>query len=209
MAEFPYTPNAASLKRFFVQIQTIGTPSKVTIKWIQSLGFKTSNDRSILSILKSLGFTDNSGTPSEKWQAYRNKKQAGSVLAMALREAYSSLFETYPDANRKDDEALRNFFSSHTTVGDKALSYMVRTFKTLTGIAEFNGAPTLLNLDEEGNDLPKVKSRIKPEYRLDLDTSKDITINVNIQLQLPASDDATIYEKLFEALNKYVLQRRS
>jgi hypothetical protein len=35
-----------------------------------------------------------------------------------------------------------------------------------------------------------------------------LTININIQLQIPATDDATVYEKLFEAMNKTILRGR-
>jgi len=34
-----------------------------------------------------------------------------------------------------------------------------------------------------------------------------LTININIQLQLPATDDASVYEKLFDAMNKTILAR--
>jgi hypothetical protein len=37
MADFPYSTNPASVKRFLGDIQRIGKPPKVTIKWIQGL----------------------------------------------------------------------------------------------------------------------------------------------------------------------------
>ena len=76
MAEFPYTPRPLGLSDFLKTIQSTGKPEKVTLKYIESLGFKSSNDRYINGILKSLGFTDASGIPTERWQAYRDKKRA-------------------------------------------------------------------------------------------------------------------------------------
>jgi hypothetical protein len=32
-----------------------------------------------------------------------------------------------------------------------------------------------------------------------------INLTINVQLQLPATDDNTIYEKLFEAMKKYLM----
>ncbi len=201
MPDFPYTPNAASLERFFSEIQTVGKPSKVSFKWLSGIGFKSSNDRYITGILKALGFTDGSSVPTERWQAYRNKQQGRAVMAQALVEAYPALFETYPDAYRKDDEALRNFFGTHTSVGEKAVAYMVRTFKTLTEMADFDSA-----IPSAPVQVPPVRSDSKEIVKqIEIPAGKDVTINVNIQLQLFATDDASIYDKLFEALKKHVL----
>src|SRR5947209_8998599 len=80
------------------------------------------------------------GTPTERLRAYRDKAKAGGVLAAGIRQAYPELFETYPDAYRKDDEAIRNFFSSRTDLGEATLALAVRTFKTLCEKANFEGA---------------------------------------------------------------------
>src|SRR5439155_21417783 len=116
MADFPYSPHAASVKRFLEHVQKAGVPDKVTLKYLEKVGFKGKNDRYILGILKFLGFVDSTGVPTKMWRAYRNKEAARATLAAAMREAYGDLFRTYPDAHRKDNEALRNYFSAHTTV---------------------------------------------------------------------------------------------
>lgn len=204
MAEFPYTPNPASLKRFLGQVKTVGIPSKVTMKWIEGLGFKSGNDRYILGILKSLKFTDASGVPNKQWTAFRHKEQGRVVMAGAIREAYGGLFETYPDAHRKADEALRNFFSTHTDVGAKAISLMVRTFKSLTEFADFDAAAIPLSRDVD-RPATEAQTHGKPTAQVQLPSATGLTINVNIQLQLPATEDAAIYDKLFEALKKHIL----
>jgi hypothetical protein len=143
--------------------------------------------------------------PTERWQAYRDKKRAPLELAAAIREAYSGLFALYDDAYRKDDEALRNFFTSNTTVGEKAVSYMVRTFKTLCELADFTSTPP-----------PSPEIPSSPEIEVTTDGSRvkivdraiapqDVTINVNIQLTLPETKDGSIYDKIFESLKKHLL----
>src|SRR5215472_16948064 len=103
-ADFPYLTNPASLGRFLEKIRAIGVPSKVNAVYLNSLGFKSSNDRPIIAVLKFLDFIDGSGIPKENWQKYRSSA-ARAVLASAIRKAYSELFATYPDADRKDAEA--------------------------------------------------------------------------------------------------------
>jgi hypothetical protein len=133
-------------------------------------------------------------------------------MAQALREAYPTLFQTFPDAFRKDDEALRNYFSTHTDVGAKAVSYMVRTFKSLVALADFEAdAPVEEELEEDnGGKLTKVSkdsSDRKVSTKVQEATGNSLTINVNIQLQIPATEDATIYDKFFESLYKHILSK--
>jgi hypothetical protein len=121
MATYIYTTNPAKIRKSLETIQTAGVPPKLSYKLLASLGFKSKNDRALVSIMKAIGFASSTGEPTEKWKQYRNKSQAGAVLAEGLREHYAELFKTYPDAYLKDNEALHNFFSTQTTVGEAAL----------------------------------------------------------------------------------------
>jgi len=203
MANAPYTPNTTAIPRFLTLIQSAGVPPKVSQDYLKSVGFKSSNDRYLIPILKALGFLDQSGTPTERWRAYRDKGRAKGVLAAAITEAYSSLFETYPDAFRRDNEALRNYFSTHSSnLNDSTLQLVVRTFKTLCESADFESPAAAEEILERV--VVKDKEIVPRQNRQE---HGSLTVNINIQLQLPATDDATIYEKLFEAMNKTILAR--
>jgi Family of unknown function (DUF5343) len=191
--------NPASLGRFLDKIRTVGVPEKVTIAYLNSLGFKSTNDRPIISALKFLGFVDNAGAPSSTWQRYRPKETAGAVLAEAIRTAYSELFAIYPDAERKDNEALRNFFSTHTKVGEATLNLIVRTFKVACDAADFSGAapPPPHKNDGEGGNHQATKTVVKGQ-------SNGPAININIQLQLQATEDPKVYDNFFAAMKKHL-----
>lgn len=201
MAEFAYTFNTGSLKKFFPMIQTIGKPNKVDFPWVSGLGFSAQNDRNILNVLRFLGFVDNAGVPTELWNKYRNKTQSRIVMAQAIREAYASLFASYPDAYRKDVEALRAFFDKRTNAGDSVIPAMARTFTALITLANFESENTspasgLASVGAESI-LTSVTKQTSPE--------DSIILNVNIQLQLPATEDISIYDKLFASLKKHLL----
>jgi len=202
MAKFLYSPNPNRVPKFFDKIQSTGKPAKVTAKYLKGLGFKSANDYYVIGILKALGFVDPAGVPTERWQAYRDKAQARAVLASSIRDAYPELFELYPDAYRKDDEALRNFFSSHSGVGDATVTYMLHTFKGLCTLADFEGVSTI-DAREQRKDLANHETEQKRIVRTS--TAGAVTINVNVQLQLPATDDGAIYDRLFESLKKHIL----
>jgi len=141
MADFPYTMVTGNLKRFFSHIQSAGVPEKVITQYLGKVGFKSKNDRQIIPILKFIGFLDGSSVPTHLWLSYRDKVSAPKVVSGAVRKAYSDLFNTFPDAHRKDNEALRNYFSAHTKVGEKALGGIVGTFKALCELGDFEGTP--------------------------------------------------------------------
>ena len=48
-------------------------------------------------------------------------------MANAIRKAYSDLFKMYPDAHKKDDETLKNFFRPTTKAGEQVVERMVDT----------------------------------------------------------------------------------
>jgi len=201
MAEFHYTPVPSKIKSYFDKIQTTGIPDKVNREYLKSIGFKSSNDAYIITILKKLGFLDSSSVPTDRWKNYRDKKQAPKIMAQAIREAYSSLFDLYSDAFRKDKEAIRNFFSSKTEVGEKTIEYMVSTFKNLCELADFEIVDVIPSYEK------KVKTVGFPTVTTGIPSTKGLTININIQLQLPATNDASIYDKLFESLKKHILSQ--
>ncbi len=208
MADFPYSPHAANLKKFLEHVQKAGVPDKVTQKYLETVGFKGKNDRYILTILKFLGLVDSTGVPTKLWTDYRNRQTAPVTLAGAIRKGYSDLFKTYPDANRKDTEALRNYFSAHTKVAETTLGLIVATFKTLVALADFEATAieaTGLPAAEEEVPAARRRGQVPPTKPVTapIDPGRSgPTININIQLQLPATEDASIYEKLFAALKK-------
>ena len=131
MAQYPYILTTNALGEFLDGIPSRGVPDRVTGKYIASLGFKSSAHRNILSVLKFIGFLDDKGVPTENYRAFRDKSGQPRVMAKALRQAYGDLFTTYPDAYRKDEESLRNFFVGTTELGERAVDGMVGTFKVL------------------------------------------------------------------------------
>jgi len=205
MASAIYTPTPASIPRFLAHIQTAGVPPKVSQEYLTSVGFKSTNDRPLIPVLKALGFLDSSAAPTERWRNYRDKGKAKGVLAAAITEAYSGLFETYPDAYRRDNEALRNYFSTHSSnLNESTLQLVVRTFKTLCEGADF-ASPAAA---EEVLDHVKIKDKgATTTVHTQAEHDGGLTVNINIQLTLPATDDYNVYEKFFEAMNKTILAR--
>jgi hypothetical protein len=160
----------------------------------------------MLHILKFIGFADSSGAPTSLWSAYRGANH-GQVLAGGIRDGYSAMFNTYGRAHELSKQDLSNFFSSKSTAGKQVISKTVTTFKALCELADFT-EPSSAHLTQEREVyLQRVSTPTMTEVVRQTDAG--FTININIQLSLPETTDQSIYEKLFSAMKKYLLDSNS
>ncbi len=207
MSEMIYLTTPNIIPKFFAEIQTtLAVPTAVNQEWLKTIGYTSSNHRPLVPLLKSLGFVDSNGKPSERWTSYRDRTKARQIMAEAIRSAYHDLFETYHDANLKDNEALRNYFGAKTTGGERVIQAHVGTFKTLVGLADFTGqaAPgvgTGTAAPLQGAGAPPIAAKTLTEGQ------QPIVINVNIELVLPPTKDFEVYDGLFQSLRKNILSK--
>lgn len=170
------------------------------------MGYTSSADQRMLPAIKFIGLTDASGNPTDLWKELRSS--FGTAIAKGLLQGYAELFYQYPDAHKKDDEAIRNFFLEHTELGSAAVSKVVNTFKALCEIAEFDGAETHSPRTSAGESSPppvKRKSGRKENQYAQIGTTVGgMTVNINVQLQVPPDATGEIYDKFFEAMKKHL-----
>lgn len=176
-------------------------PQRVSAKFLEGFNFRGSDLRSLTNILKALGFVSASGVPTKRWRSYRDKPIAAHVMAQALREVYPDLFEAYPDAHHKEEDVLNSFFNSQSKVAPSTLAYMIRTFRTLCSLADFEGAPLV-----EAASAPPADLTLAPPPRDGADPpAREVGLNLTVQLQLPVTDDPAVYDALFAALRRHLL----
>ncbi|WP_298667932.1 DUF5343 domain-containing protein [uncultured Methanofollis sp.] len=215
MPEFAYTYNTGSLKQLFPKIREVAVPQKVTLDWLVSLGFKSSNDRRMVKILKAINFVDASGRPTELWNQYRGKDYR-QILAQGIICGYPELFNIYPDAFARNAEELGNVISTKSNGGKRTIEVIVSTFKTLCEMADFDvsfnprendsisnddsasGSDPTLNNDETTN------SPVIPEAISKNDVGGDVSLNINIQLTVSETTDSSVYDNFFAAMKKHL-----
>jgi hypothetical protein len=183
----------------------MGRPDKVTVAWLKKAGWTSSNDPSMISVLKFVGIVGADGRPTELWDAIRAQDSKGrGRLATAVRKAYADLFSLYPDAHRKDAEALRNFFRANTSGGEQVQTKTVQTFQVWTEFGNFD-APESEQVAVEQHPVKVAEKDGKPSGEQLPESVSGISLNVNIQLQLPATSDDQVYERLFSAMRKHLM----
>jgi Family of unknown function (DUF5343) len=74
MTDFQYTTVPGKLGDILSKIRSIGIPEKATTKWMKSIGFSSSNDNSLLAVLKFIDFCTSAGTPTDRWKNYRGNE---------------------------------------------------------------------------------------------------------------------------------------
>jgi hypothetical protein len=209
--KYPYTTVPNNLRKLLQKLPDIKTPEKATQRWLESIGFSGGNNKTLLPVLRHVGVISKSGEPTDYWVAVRSGNKA--KVAEAVRAAYADLFAIYDNAHAQDSEALTSFFRTHTRVGEKALTYCVRTFKVLTEFGDFEtpsqGKPKIA---EERADKPAAGRAASEGNGSTSSTTRErsgnlsqpLSLTVNLQIELPPSAEGEVYDKLFAAMAKHL-----
>jgi len=113
MTKFYYTKVAGKIDGLLNKIREVGEPTKVDIAWLKQIGYKSSNDRTLISVLEQINFVNDSKSPTKMWRAYRGRNRE-NILAKAIVEGYGELYSFYPNAHERTESELRDFFSTHS-----------------------------------------------------------------------------------------------
>lgn len=213
MADSPaYTTVPGKLPELMKRIRDTGVPTKANAAWLQGLGYKSSNDRSMLSVLKQIGFIDADRAPSPAWRQYRGSDHK-EVLGRAIQVGYADLYQMYPDAQTRSNTDLGNFFGTKTTAGKQAIDKMIATFKNLVGLAEFDIAapPAEMGVAEAPVVLqaPVITSTHRTGLNAVTRTGGALAVNINIALTLPETSDEKVFGAFFKAMREHLLSDRS
>jgi hypothetical protein len=198
MADFQYTTVPGKIKPLLSKIREAGIPSNATSPWLKTLGFKSSNDRSLLNILKYIGFLDGS-VPTKNWKDYRGKYH-GQVLANAIREGYSELYSVYSDAHTRSPDDLEHVFGTASTAGKQVIDKTVRTFRSLCEAADFSesGIPTPSSAPAADQDLVQ-----QPPPIPNRDQSQ-LSLHIDIQVHISPDSSTAQIDQIFESMAKHL-----
>lgn len=190
-----YLISAKRLPEVMEAIQNAGVPSRFTHEFLKSLGFKGTNDRAFIAVLKGIGFLDESGAPTDKYRAYKNRSEAKKILGQALKDSYEDLFLANEKANDLTVEKLKGVFATKTGKGDAVVTKMATTFKSLANLADFRELP--IKISEE-----KVE---KDEGTRPVERKTLADFHYNIQIHLPITKDISVYNAIFKSIKDHLL----
>lgn len=134
----PYMPSNKNLNAILDAAQHAAVPESFSYEFLRDLGFSSSNDRSIIKVLKYLGMLDASGRPQKSYRDFVDHTKTKSVLAQRLKAAYDDLYVSHKKAHERSVEELKGWFRSKTGKGDAVAYKMAATFKGLASYADFS-----------------------------------------------------------------------
>src|ERR1035437_6561328 len=113
-SQFPYTTKPSTLRKFLAMVPQKPKPAKINPTLVQSWGFRDSNDKSIIRVLKAVGLVGPNGEPTPDYVAFMHKGTGPVELAKKIRELYPPLFETSHSPHKESTETLENLFNIHS-----------------------------------------------------------------------------------------------
>jgi Family of unknown function (DUF5343) len=116
---------------FFAKIRDGQAPAQFTHQLLKDWGFKSTNDRTFVPLLKALDFLTADGKPTATYHDYRDHSKSKQIMGTTLRNAYSDIFliKEHPQATDKD--AIEGKFKSFHNSSDNVASLMAKTFLAL------------------------------------------------------------------------------
>ncbi len=200
-----YLTSTKNLAAILDAIKGAQAPEKFTIRFLESLEFKSNYDRLIIGVLKSIGFLGSEdGTPTERYFSFLDQTQSEIVLAEGIRDAYSDLFQVNKTAEKLSKQNVKGKFKTLTQgqYSDSVLDKMALTFSELCKLADFESKPALHQDDNEIEPQEEAVATTRSKERKALPPIGGL--HYNIQLILPESRDPKVYDALFRSLKEHL-----
>jgi len=206
MGDFAYTIVTGKIRPLLEKIRTVGVPAKVGKPWLKTIGYTSSNDTSLVGVLKFIGFIDASGAPTSTWTAYRGAKHK-AVLGAAIRNGYADLYAVYSDAHARSNTELGHVFSTSSTAGQPVIAKTVSTFKALVAEAEF-AAEDEQNPVLHSGPLHAAPAQPAPASLQLPNMQNGPAVHIDIQIHISPESTAEQIDKIFESMAKHLYGRK-
>ena len=203
-----YTVAIGRLPDLFAKLRDGQAPEIFNRQLMKDWGFTSSNDRVLIPMLKELGFLSPDGKPTSRYHEYRDHSQSKTVMGQALRDAYGDLFLIKEHPGEGDKAAIQGKFKSFHNVSDNVAALMMRNFYALLALADLKqGKAKAKSEDKPKADTDEEKSRQQSDIKERTSAIGGVTgLHYNIQIHLPATKDAEVYNAIFKSLKEHLVE---
>ena len=202
-----YLTSTKNFEGIMNSILNARAPERFTNKFLEDLGYKSSNDRLITGVLKALGLLTDTGEPTQRYYDFLDQTQSKKVIAVGIQEAYEDLFNLNKDAQNLSQEEVKNKFKTLTQgqKGDKVIESMARTFRTLCEYADWSSiTPQIIPKFEQNNPSEDIPPVVQTQSSSTAATN-GLGLHYNIQIHLPETTNMAVYDAIFQSLKKHLL----
>lgn len=202
-----------NLAPFLEALRHAQAPEKIGVRFIEELGFKSTNDRLFIPLLKALHFLDEGGKPTARYHAFLDDTQWKKVLAAGIKDAYQDLFRVSKNAQSLTREQLTGKIKSvgEGKISPAVLGNMTKTFMELVKLADFKTeAPKEVapEASPEGTVAEPGEPLAITGIGAKIEQSSQVgpTLVYRIEIVLPAVRDQAIYDAIFRSAKEHLLK---
>jgi len=186
-------------------------PDRFSNNFLIGLGFKSTNDRLLIGILKELGFLNTDGAPQDRYYQFLDKSKSAKVVADGVKEAYSDLFAVNKNANEMDAKAsynkLRTLYKGAKK--DTVVKLISKTFAGLCTYADFSQSSQKVEDHQKPVDEKILQSDNDTENNAARENSERSSLGVkslqyHINIVLPDTRDSSVYDAIFKSLRDHL-----
>lgn len=198
---YPYIISNNKISTILSKVQQAAKPPKFTHEFLKKMGFVSSNDRAIVSILKRLGFLTDDGTPTGHYDRLKDSTDHAYVLGERIKDLYKELFAINTEIYKAPDDEIKGAIARITGKDETSVKRYAATFKTLCGLAKFDLSPSMK--EDENKVTPQQNE--PPVIPISDDKRQKADFHYNIQIHLPATTDISVYNAIFKSLRDNLL----
>lgn len=202
VSEVIYTTVTGKIKPLLDKIKAIGVPSKVTNSWLKTIGFTSSNDSSLIGVLKIAQLIDGSQAPTSLWQKFRGSDGA-VALADGIKTGYAELYGVYPDAHDRSNSELENVFSQSSKAGKQAISKAVATFKNLAKEADFSQSNSTMPAETQHFEATALHTPVEGQSPRKPRGGAP-NLHIDVQVHISADANAEQIDQIFASMAKHL-----
>jgi len=202
-----YTQVNKQIPDLFKKISEGEAPPQFNQQYLKDLGYRSSNHRMFIPLLKALGFLSNDGKPTPRYHDYRNGAMSRKVMGDALRDAYADIFVLKAKPTDADKPLIQGKFKSAHNVSDNLARLMTATFYSLLVIADLSAqsGASGKQVEKEKSEQDQSQDRDKDKDKKEV-TRSHPSLHYNIQIHLPATKDIEVFNAIFKSLKEHLLE---
>ena len=212
-----YTLKPGSIPAYFEAMLEAEAPERFSTRFLESLEFKSTNDRLFINVLKDLGFLDTDGVPTDRYFEFLDRSQSAIAVADGIRDAFSDLFAINRNAQNLSTDEVKNKLRTlyKGAKKDNLINRIASTFSALCEYGDFSSpqksASRTGEAKEEDGKIEEgdVKKSEKVIHASAAAASSSAGVSLNslqyhINIVLPESRDQAVYDAIFKSLRDHL-----
>lgn len=210
-----YTLKPNAVPAYFDAILDAQPPERFSVKFLENLGFTSTNDRLFIGILKDLGFLNRDGMPQPRYFEFLDRSRSKQLLAEGIREAFADLFAINTRANELSADEVKNKLRTlyAGTKTNLVIGNIAKTFRALCDYSDFS-TPLPPRESATPEPAPEPKAAATRDQQATPATAEKAGVGLgkitvsglqyHINIVLPDTRDQAVYDAIFKSLREHL-----